>query len=250
MTKAPKLAAILVVLQAVLAAGHQDGARMKIGPNRISRTKVLGFLLIGFVPLNSGCLAGGGLMAVRDPRPQAVTLKPEIQPPSASLGQGQPLLLTVVDQRPDSILGVRYPADSILGVHRPTAGVLTVAGDLTDIVRTALHDGLHHQGFRPTSDKPTDGRELRVEIEILNYNLSRESSPSTRRAACELKAICIIGSARPYEQLYRGEVQERPRYLPPNYWAKYLNSAVSKALNALLQDPGLGRCLAQEVPQP
>src|SRR5215510_3898030 len=235
MTKAPKLAAILVVLQAVLAAGHQGGAWMKIGPNRKSRTKVLGFLLIGFVPLNSGCLAGGGLMAVRDPRPQAVTLKPEIQPPSAPLGQSQPLLLTVVDQRPDSILGVRYPADSILGVHRPTAGVLTVAGVLTDIVRTALVDGLHHQGFRPfrrTSDKPTDSRELRVEIESLNYNRSRKSSPSTIRATCELKAICIIGSDRPYEQLYRGEVQESPWYLPSNYWGKYLNSAVSKALNA------------------
>lgn len=185
-------------------------------------------LLIVSVLLSSGCAYTS----------QAVTLKPEIQPPSVSIGQGKPVLLTVVDERPRSTLGTR-------GV-RGVGAEITVAGDLTGTVRNSLADGFQHQGFKPTSDKPTDGRELRVEIRNLDYRVTQGFWSGTLNTECGLKATCIIGSARPYEQLYRGEFEESIQFAQTaEANEKYINSAVSRAINLLLQDSRLSRCLAQ-----
>jgi uncharacterized lipoprotein YajG len=86
--------------------------------------------------------------------PQAVVVKPEIQPAPESTVQRRPVYLTVVDERPRQTLGTR----SFKGV----GAELTVAGDLTNTVRTALADGLQRQGFMITSRKTADVPELRV----------------------------------------------------------------------------------------
>ena len=171
--------------------------------------------------------------------PQAVVLKPEIQPTLGSNGQGRTVLLTVVDERPRNTLGTR-------GV-KGMGAELTVQGDLTNVVRTAIADGLQRQGFVITSDKPTDGRELRVEIRNLDYGVTSGFWAGSLRTECGLKAICIIGSARPYEKLYRGEHQESVQVVQSaEANEKYLNSTISKAINSLLQDPQLSHCLAQK----
>lgn len=185
-------------------------------------------LLIVSVLLSSGCAYTS----------QAVKLKPEIQPPSVSIGQDKPVLLTVVDERSRSTLGTR--GGGSVGAE------ITVAGDLTGTIRNSLADGLQHQGFKPTSDKPTDGRELRVEIRNLDYRVTQGFWSGTLNTECGLKAICIIGSARPYEQLYRGEFEESIQFVQSaEANEKYINSAVSRAINLLLQDSRLSRCLAQ-----
>lgn len=185
-------------------------------------------LLIGLVLLSSGCAF----------TPQAVVLKPELMSVSAPIGQGQPVLLTVVDERPRSTLGTR----GAQGV----GAELTIAGDLTEVVRKTVSDGLQQQGFRPTMERPTDGRELRVEIRNLDYRVVVGFWAGTLSTECGLKAICIHGSARPFEQLYRGEFQESIQVVQTaEANEKYLNAAVSKAINSLLQDSKLTHCLAQ-----
>ena len=171
--------------------------------------------------------------------PQAVVLKPDIQPTVYSNVQGRTVSLTIVDERPRQTLGTR----SVKGV----GAELTVSGDITDTVRTAIADGLQRQGFVITSGKPTDGRELRVEIRNLDYGVTKGFWAGSLRTECGLKAICIIGSTRPYEKLYRGEHQESVQFVQGNAAnEKYLNSAISKAINLLLQDPQLINCLAQK----
>lgn len=170
--------------------------------------------------------------------PQAVVLKPEIQSTLGSIGQGRVVLLTVVDERPRSTLGTR--------AARGIGAELTVQGDLTNVVRTAIADGLQHQGFVITSDKPADGREIRVEIRNLDYGVTVGFFAGTLRTECGLKAVCIIGSTRPYEQLYRGEHQESVQVVQSaEANEQYLNSALSKAINLLLQDPLLSQSLTQ-----
>jgi uncharacterized lipoprotein YajG len=170
--------------------------------------------------------------------PQAVVLKPEIQPTLGSNGQGRAVLLTVVDERPRNILGTR-------GIN--VGAEITVQGDFTNVVRTAVADGLQRQGFMITSDKPTDGRALRVEIRNLDYGRTGGLWGGSLHTECGLKAICIIGSARPYEKFYRGEHQESVQVVPSaEANEKYVNSALSKAINLLLQDPQLSHCLAQK----
>ena len=185
-------------------------------------------ILVAIFLLNSGCAFN----------PQAVALKPELVPVSSVVGQGQPVLLIVADERPRSTLGTRG--------FQGSGAELTIAGDLTTAVRTAINDGLQQQGFKPTSEKPTDGRELRVEIRNLDYRLITGMWSGTLNTECGLKAICIRGSARPFEQLYRGEFQESVQVVQSEEEnEKYVNTAVSKAINSLLQDSKLTQCLAQ-----
>jgi uncharacterized lipoprotein len=171
--------------------------------------------------------------------PQAVALKPEIQTTLDSVGQGRTVLLTVVDERPRTTLGTR----SVKGM----GAELTVQGDLTNIVRTAVTEGLQRQGFVVTSDKAADGRELRVEIRNLDYGITSGFFAGSLRTECGLKAICIIGAKRPYEKLYRGEHQESVQVVQSaEANERYLNDALSQAINALLQDPRLSEALAKQ----
>jgi uncharacterized lipoprotein len=170
--------------------------------------------------------------------PQAVALKPDILLTGSSKGQGRNVFLNVVDERPRSTLGTR----AVKGM----GAELTVQGDLKDIVRTSVASGLQDQGFVVTSTMPKDGRELRVEIRNLDYGVTMGFWAGSLRTECGLKAVCIIGSNRPYERLYRGEHQESVQVVQgAGANERYLNDALSQAINSLLQDPQLIQSLTQ-----
>lgn len=170
--------------------------------------------------------------------PQAAVLKPQLQSPLTSTGQGRAVLLTVVDERPRSTLGTR----AVRGV----GAEISVQGDLAQIVKAAVTEGLQHQGFVVTPDKPADMRELRVEIRNLDYGITQGFWACTLRTECGLKGICIIASTRPYEKLYRGEHMESVQVVQTaEANEKYLNIALSEAINALLRDSQLTQTLAQ-----
>jgi len=170
---------------------------------------------------------------------QAVVLRPEVQPLQTNVGQGRPVLVNVVDERPRSTLGTR----GAQGV----GAELTVAGELTEVVRGSLAQGLQQQGFvLAASPGSEEGRELRVEIRNLDYRIIMGFWSGTLNTECGLKAICIRGASRPFEQLYRGEFQESIQIVQSDEAnERYLNQAVSRAINSLLQDQRLIHCLAQ-----
>jgi uncharacterized lipoprotein len=186
------------------------------------------FVLAVLVLLTSGCAW----------TPQSAVLKPQLQSPLTSTGQGRPVLLTVVDERPRTTLGTR----AITGV----GAEISVQGDLTQIVKAAVTEGLQRQGFVVTPDKPADARELRVEIRNLDYGVTAGIAYGTLRTECGLKGICIIGSTRPYERLYRGEHRETVLLVQTaEANEKYLNTALSEAINALLRDSQVTQTLTQ-----
>ena len=68
----------------------------------------------------------------------------------------------------------------------------------------------------------------------------------TLRVNVGLKAICIRGPNRPYEKLHRGEFEESVQVVQQGEAnGRYINTAVSAAVNALLSDQELMDCLAQ-----
>lgn len=187
-----------------------------------------GILLFALAVISAGCAF----------TPQAVNLRPQVQATTGSSGQGRSVLVTVVDERPRSTLGTRGA--------RGVGADLTLAQDLPTVVRSAVSDGLQRQGFTPKTEKPDDGRELRVEIRNLDYGVNVGFWAGTLRTECGLKAICILGTERPYERLYRGEVEETVLVVQgAEANNQYVNEALSKALNELLQDSQLRQCLAR-----
>lgn len=170
---------------------------------------------------------------------QAVVLRPELQPVVSAAGQGQQVSLNVIDERPRTTLGTRGAQG--IGAE------LTVAGDLVEIIRSSIAAGLNQQGFAlVASQSPGQGRELRVEIRNLEYRIATGFWAGALSTECSLKAICIRDGLRPFEQLYRGEFQESIQVVQSDEANnRYVNQAVSRAINALLQDQRLTSCLAQ-----
>lgn len=166
-----------------------------------------------------------------------VAIKPDLNVADSTIGQGQKISVAVVDERPRSTLGTR----GVSGV----GSEIGIEGDLSTSIRNAVADGLKRQGFILLADKSSERKELRVEIRNLDYNVIMGFWSGTLKTDCGLKAVCILGDTRPYENLYRGEFQESVQVVQAEEDnVKYINAAVSRAVNNLLQDTQLMRCLS------
>jgi hypothetical protein len=126
---------------------------------------------------------------------------------------------------------------------------LTIDGNLTQIVRTAIADGLSKQAFSPiAAGTSTSTSELRVEIRNLDYTMIMGFWAGTLRVDVGLKANCVRGTTRPYEKLFRGEHVESVQVVQsPENNNQYISTAVGDAVSSLLKDQELMRCLAAGV---
>ena len=170
--------------------------------------------------------------------PQAVTIAPTVYVDASQIGAGRDIALNVIDERPKKTLGTVAPG----GVGAD----ISIEGDLVAAVQQALSDGLSKLSFKPGTSRGATQPELRVEIRNLDYTVIKGFWAGTLRVDTGLKAICIKGTARPYERLHSGQFVESVQVVQPKESNdKYINSAVSAAVNALLADSALLTCLAQ-----
>jgi uncharacterized lipoprotein YajG len=190
----------------------------------------LGFIAIVVV-------LGGCAFATQAP----IVIKPDIVPKHSDVGAGQSVQVVVTDERTSKTLGTR-------GV-RGVGSELTVAGDLAQTLDASISEGLKNQGFTPTDHSSKDGRALNVEIRDLQYTMIMGFWAGTMRTQCSLKAMCVVGNARPFEKMYHGEHEESVQVVQSaDANIGYVNDAVSKAVNQLLDDPELSHCLANPAP--
>lgn len=166
--------------------------------------------------------------------PQSVIITPVVNVRASNVGNNALMALNVMDERPRESLGTR-------GV-RGVGADLTVQGNLKSIVEKALSDGLARQGFGVGA---ADNRLLRVEIRNLDYQLIQGLLTGTLEVDISLKAICQRDSARSYEQMYRGHVEDDVFFVQDEDSNNdYISLAVSRGVNSLLRDDQLKRCLA------
>ena len=157
---------------------------------------------------------------------------------ASRIGADHAVNLNVVDERPRPTLGTR----SVGGVGAD----LTIEGNLASIVQKALAEGLSKQSFKPLSGANAESRELRVEIRNLDYTVIMGFWEGTLRVDVSLTAICIRGAQRPYEQLHRGEVVQGVQVVQSDEANNmYVSQAVSAAVNSLLRDQALLKCLSE-----
>jgi hypothetical protein len=122
---------------------------------------------------------------------------------------------------------------------------ITTAQDLATVVNGSLSTGLRQLRFQPTDQPAPNTPELRVEIRSLDYKVSQGFWSGGLVVDVAMKGICIIGNTRPYEQIYRGSHQENIQVVQSQSQnEEYINSALTRALEALLGDARLTSCLA------
>jgi uncharacterized lipoprotein len=210
----------MVLCNASNSVAHKEEENMKV-----YWTGILGLIVI-----MSGCAYA----------PQAVKITPEPQVAPTTAGQGKSIVVAVIDERPRKTLGTR----GVKGV----GAEITIDGDLPLIIQESLIGGLRQQGFTPTATNINETRQLRAEIRNLDYELLMGFWSGTLRTAFGLKAYCILGANRPYERLYLGEFRESVLVVQGEEAnERYINAAVSSALNELFQDELLTKCLVQDA---
>jgi uncharacterized lipoprotein len=153
------------------------------------------------------------------------------------VGKNLELPLTVVDERPRQTIGTRGA--------RGVGAEMTIDGSLAEIVRDAVAEGLTAQRFRPTGANARALSNLRIEIRNLDYGVTVGFWAGALKVDVTLKAICSREGIRSYEMLYRGEHSESVQVVQSTEANNsYISSAVSQAVNALLKDDQLTKCLA------
>ncbi len=187
---------------------------------------ILNLFVILVLPMAAGCAF----------TPQAIELQPDVNVVESAIGQGRVVYVNVVDERARTTLGVRGAG---LGAD------LTLKGDLRTTIRLSTIGGLTRQGFSPTMETVPGARELRVEVRNLDYQVIRGFWQGTLRTTCSLKAICKQGTAREYEKVHNGLYQVGVQVVQSDDRnTRFVNIAVSNALNAMLGDTSLMECLA------
>jgi uncharacterized lipoprotein YajG len=185
-------------------------------------------------------------------RQAPILVRPELAVSPASIGTGKTLYVRVLDERLSDVLGERAPP--------PFAFNLTVVKDFTDGLRDSLSKALRAQGFSIASEPSPGGRELRVAVRQLDYSITIRSEHTvlTRltegynlRVGCQLKAVCLgtqtsSSPVGPVEKSFSGGFDSKWVWSIPDNAAnvKFVNGAISQALNALLADTELSACLA------
>lgn len=167
---------------------------------------------------------------------QAVRIEPQVDVLQSDLGKGRKVLVRVVDERPKTTLGTRGA--------RGVGADMTIEGDVTQIFRMAIEDGLSKQGFSATQDA-SEQRQLRVELRNLDYDVIVGFWAGTLKVDTTLKGVCQQGAARQYEAMHRGEFVESVQVVQgAEANNSYVSDSASNAINALLRDRELMSCLA------
>ncbi|HEY2987284.1 MAG TPA: YajG family lipoprotein [Candidatus Binatia bacterium] len=172
---------------------------------------------------------------------QEVTLKPEVNVAATDIGKGRAIQLKTVDERTSAVIGSR----GMKGGAAASAEI-TSTQDVLAVVQTALLDGLKRKGYRPTVEEGSVQHGLRVDIRNLEYGVTPGIFTGTLRTEVALKAGCIVNGTQSYDRMYRGEDKDSVFFVQfASANERYLNSALSKAIESLLDDPKLQACLAQ-----
>jgi len=172
--------------------------------------------------------------------PQAVSIAPNVNVAASNIGSGREVSLNVVDERPKKTLGT-------VGA-RGIGADISLEGDLVAAVQRALADGFEKMDFKPGNAQLGNNTGIRVEIRNLDYVIIQGFWAGTLRVDAGLKAICIRNGLRPYEKLYHGEFVESIQVVQGKEAnERYINTALSDAVNSLLSDRELLDCLAQGI---
>ena len=172
---------------------------------------------------------------------QEITLKPDVNVASTDIGKGRAVKLKTVDERTSAVIGSR----GLKGGPASSAEI-TSSQDVLAVVQTSLLDGLTRKGFRPTLEEGSLQYGLRVDLRNLEYSLTPGIVMFNLRAEAAIKATCMVNGKESYDRMYRGEEKDRAFFVQfASANEQYISSALSKAIQSLLDDAKLQACLAQ-----
>lgn len=171
--------------------------------------------------------------------PHKISFSPHAEIRQVDIGQGKTVLLSVVDDRVDKMIGRR-------GTLYGGAAEISSTQDLENLIRTEVASGLRQKGFKPVFAPEDSPRRLSVEIQLIEYTASFGFITGGIHGKVALKASATAGGKN-FDYIYRAHRERRAIFVPTaGSDQRTMNEAMTMVLEELFADERLWAILASE----
>ncbi len=190
-------------------------------------------LLLGLIAVTSLTLVGCAHS------PQQLSPQPKLTTPLTAVGQGQPVVVRVVDGRPSPTLGTRG------GLYPETSAISVAAADVIPKLQAQAEAAVRLLGFTP-SPNAYNAPQLTITLAELKYQSPKEGLYVTEATISATFRADVQNATRRYSGRY-GSSLDQHFGMAPNQQTntKLVSDVLSDALTRTFKDPTIGQMLAQ-----
>ncbi|UTW06889.1 YajG family lipoprotein [Pseudomonas benzenivorans] len=190
-------------------------------------------LLFGLIAAASLTLAGCAHS------PQQLSPQPKINSPLVAVGQGQPVVVRVVDGRPSPVLGTRG------GLYPETSAISVRGQDILPKLQAEAEAAVRLLGFTPTPNA-YNAPQLTLTLAELKYQSPKEGMYVTESDITATIRADVQNSSRRYSGRYGASLNQRFGMAPNQETnTKLVSDVLSDALTRAFKDPTIGKLLLQ-----
>lgn len=169
--------------------------------------------------------------------PQQLSLQPMVTAQLAPVGQGQPVVVRVVDGRPSPVLGTRG------GLYPETSTINVASQDLVPKLQGQAEAAVRLLGFTPTPNA-YNAPQLTLTVTDMKYLSPKDGSYVTEANISASIRADVQNSARRYSGRYAATLNQRFGMAPNQQTnTKLVSDVLSDALTRVFKDPTIGQVL-------
>lgn len=172
--------------------------------------------------------------------PQQLRPQPKLTTALVPVGQGQPVVVRVVDGRASPVLGTRG------GLYPETSNISVQSQDILPRLQAEAEAAVRLLGFTP-SPNAYNAPQLTLTLADLKYQSPKEGSYVTEADISASIRADVQNSARRYSGRYGASLNQRFGMAPNQETnTKLVSDVLSDALTRAFKDPTIGQMLGQQ----
>lgn len=172
--------------------------------------------------------------------PQQLRPQPKLNAPLVAVGQGQPVVVRVVDGRQSPVLGTRG------GLYPETSNISVQGQDILPRLQAEAEAAVRLLGFTP-SPNAYNAPQLTLTLADLKYQSPKEGMYVTEADISATFRADVQNSNRRYSGRYGASLNQRFGMAPNQETnTKLVSDVLSDALTRAFKDPTIGQLLGQQ----
>lgn len=172
--------------------------------------------------------------------PQNLQPQPKLTARLAPVGQGQPVVVRVVDGRPSPVLGTRG------GLYPETSAISVQGQDILPRLQAEAEAAVRLLGFTPSANA-YNAPQLTLTLAELKYQSPKEGAYVTEADISATFRADVQNSSRRYSGRYGASLNQRFGMAPNQETnTKLVSDVLSDALTRTFKDPTIGQLLGQQ----
>ncbi|HEY8329855.1 MAG TPA: YajG family lipoprotein [Pseudomonas sp.] len=169
--------------------------------------------------------------------PQQLTVQPVVTAQLAPVGQGQPVVVRVVDGRPSPVLGTRG------GLYPETSAISVSSQSLVPRLQGQAEAAVRLLGFTPTPNA-YNAPQLTLTVTDMKYVSPKDGAYVTEANISASIRADVQNSQRRYSGRYGSSLNQRFGMAPNQQTnSKLVSDVLSDALTRVFKDPTIGQLL-------